>query len=86
LFRDVGDRRGLAWSLSRLGLNELELEKPARGVAHLKEAMTLNADIGACSAEYREVLHSIAGRLGDAQGEAAVDAELRRMDDMQGTL
>jgi tetratricopeptide (TPR) repeat protein len=78
-FRELEDKRGLAWSLSYLAYSKLDLDNEAGAMANLQEAVRIEADIGGCSVDYFRLLKSIKNRCKNRRIIRLVDAEIRRV-------
>ena len=78
-FRECDDMRGLAWSLSSLAACKIELGNRAGRRKDLIEAMGIYADIGACDADYAELLRYVLAHATDIRFVQSLNAELDRI-------
>ncbi|MGH9209142.1 MAG: LuxR C-terminal-related transcriptional regulator [Acidimicrobiales bacterium] len=73
IFRRHEDHRGLVWALIFLGLARITADDLIGGIAHIREALTLNCGLEslAATAYANLCLSHAAGRLGDVTAERA---------------
>lgn len=90
LFRELEERRGLAWSLVHLAYTKLSLDNDDGAIANLQEAVRIEADIGGCSVDYFKLLKDIKNKSKNRRILRVVDAEIRRvswaLDDLLNSL
>jgi tetratricopeptide (TPR) repeat protein len=79
IFRELEDRRGLAWSLAHLAYTKLTLDNEDGAIANLHEAVRIEADIGGCSIDYFKLLEAFKEKSKNRRINRIVDAEIRRV-------
>jgi tetratricopeptide (TPR) repeat protein len=80
LFRHVGDRRGEAWSLSKLAECQLLLCDEASALRTFREASAINLDIGECGIDYRESIARMKSETKSQKLVQLIDQETERME------
>jgi tetratricopeptide (TPR) repeat protein len=86
IFRELEDRRGLAWTLSYLALSNVELDNKEVALEQLRQAMGIEFDIGGCSMDYLSVLKLIKSKLDNRKTVGVINRELERVGAMLGDV
>jgi tetratricopeptide (TPR) repeat protein len=79
LFRESGDRRGLAWSLLNLAETDLSLGLPTSCYEHLQESLRISTDIGQSSQDYLLQLETMYKKINDQKTLDLIELELQRV-------
>jgi tetratricopeptide (TPR) repeat protein len=80
LFRYVGDRRGEAWSLSKLAECQLLLGDEATALRTFRDASAITSDIGECGIDYRESIARMKSKTKSQKLSQLLDQETERME------
>ncbi|HEY0322331.1 MAG TPA: TIR domain-containing protein [Pyrinomonadaceae bacterium] len=79
LFKEGGNRRGLAWGLLNLSLCQFDVGDKSEAAYNLKECLRIYSDIGECSIDYLQSLRRVKSKPLNPKVTQMINSEIRRV-------